>query len=1037
MAKQKEELEYNLGGDIGTGLSAAAPMMSAIPGWGAIAGMGMSALGGFLQSRQNDAPATYQQTQSNTNPYGYVKGGTIKEVIPGIAQVKADTSAENRDGAPDSVQVNMGGTTIELAGDEVVLLNEKNKGGSLGDKLQGGFVLSNALTIPGTDKTFASAAEAPLNMLKNDENPALARQMLQNLADLNQKELIKSNNSSEYKSGGKLTNPPNNDPEYTIHALAPGQSTKEFARDALERYGVTDAEAVKALEDDLQESNQFEPWQMANRLSRNYRKSQQRIKVPKDMTKYVTMFDYLKDEKYVGGKDLPFWNLDDTRKFYTKNKPLRKPKGARAIMPGMSTSKYHVPANPAKGIPAYGNMDEFPEEALRGHIDKVLGNYKKKFKRHGKSDKLWNTDQVIAGLKALHDDTGYVAPVDLLFAQMRKEGAFNPSDGGRSKYTNPMNVGETDSKTIYKFKTPEAGFYAWGRLLYSDYLSHRTREDLYSKKEAFKNHGDNRYATSPYYEVGGYDEKNRYHIGVKQAVDQYRKMMVEDPEAAKAGKAQKKINTYSLKEGDTPYEIADKLGLDRDAFLELNRLASNKEEAKSTGLIDPSTLPVGYELIYEDDLPKAQVKISPKAQVRMTKAKPEREGSVPSNLKYFMPAGMVLGRKEGGYIGYNNGGPIEHDDPRMGDIMQHVVTALDIEDPASQEDFLNDMASRYANMWNEGQFNNWDTFLDYVSKPKDMATAQGFLNGVPGPPPSRAGLAQALAGLYGNTSAAPVAQTSAAPAPVTTPAATARTTPAATTTPAPTSFNPSTPFNPLVRTAPQITSPALAASRTAAGTAAVNNVGNMNITPSPVATPNKFGRFMENLGGAFKGGGAGTALQIAGALGQGAMALFSNQGEQAAHTVPNRYREQQYNPASQLLANQRSFSGALDMARNSASGFGQLMSRGQQSYANKMAADRTTLDRAQLMNNRYQQQYDRSTHALANQNANRMWKTDQVNKMAKGQRMGNLATAFGQTPINLGQAMNRQAANQEAVRWYMQAIDPALAASIKKQMNVR
>lgn len=98
---------------------------------------------------------------------------------------------------------------------------------------------------------------------------------------------------------------------------------------------------------------------------------------------------------------------------------------------------------------------------------------------------------------SIYQNTGKRVTPEFIIAQAQAEGAFT-KDGGRSKATNPFNVGEYDTHTGMTFESKKQGLKAYAELLSKKYLvGDKTEDDLLSN---YVNHLGQRYATAPDYE---------------------------------------------------------------------------------------------------------------------------------------------------------------------------------------------------------------------------------------------------------------------------------------------------------------------------------------------------------------------------------------------------------------------------------------------------------------------------------------------------------------------------------------------------------
>ena len=132
-------------------------------------------------------------------------------------------------------------------------------------------------------------------------------------------------------------------------------------------------------------------------------------------------------------------------------------------------------------------------------IEKVVSKYLSRFEHRFKDKDYFTTDDIVQPIEEYYRETGRVVPVELLLAQMQAEGAFNPTDGGRSKINNPMNIGEYDDKTVATFDSTKEGISAYVRILDRDYLN-QGEIKVDTLLQNFVNKDGNRYASDESYE---------------------------------------------------------------------------------------------------------------------------------------------------------------------------------------------------------------------------------------------------------------------------------------------------------------------------------------------------------------------------------------------------------------------------------------------------------------------------------------------------------------------------------------------------------
>jgi hypothetical protein len=160
--------------------------------------------------------------------------------------------------------------------------------------------------------------------------------------------------------------------------------------------------------------------------------------------------------------------------------------------------------------PSVEQLGAFDEEKYKKEKKNFLNERTSKFDREAhleaaktyldskKGRHEFKPEDLVDPIEKYYKETGYVYPIDLMLTNMRAEGAFNPGDRGRSKWTNPVNWGEHDSGTKLRFKHPKDALYSYIKGMHKNYLGdNKTPDDL---AQNFVNKKGYRYASNPDYE---------------------------------------------------------------------------------------------------------------------------------------------------------------------------------------------------------------------------------------------------------------------------------------------------------------------------------------------------------------------------------------------------------------------------------------------------------------------------------------------------------------------------------------------------------
>ena len=122
-------------------------------------------------------------------------------------------------------------------------------------------------------------------------------------------------------------------------------------------------------------------------------------------------------------------------------------------------------------------------------------------------------EDLVNPIKEHYEKTGRLFPLELLMVNMQNEGSFN-KDGGRSKWTNPVNWGEYDSGTKLKFKHPQEAIAAYIRGMDKSYLQ-EGKVSVDDLMQNFVNKRGYRYATDTRYEEKGRQTLNKIRNQLK------------------------------------------------------------------------------------------------------------------------------------------------------------------------------------------------------------------------------------------------------------------------------------------------------------------------------------------------------------------------------------------------------------------------------------------------------------------------------------------------------------------------------------------
>jgi hypothetical protein len=176
-----------------------------------------------------------------------------------------------------------------------------------------------------------------------------------------------------------------------------------------------------------------------------------------------------------------------------------------------------------------------------------------------KGKHAFTPEDVVGPIEEYYAETGYQFPIDLVLTQMQAEGAFR-KDGGRSKYTNPVNWGENDSGTKLRFESPQESIKSYIKGMHKNYLADKNVDELLDN---FVNVRGKRYASNPHYEdmlgsILGKVRKYGKNIdltekqpSVREQFASYREQWLQD------NKEEMKRDTRKMTNGGVPYANAD------------------------------------------------------------------------------------------------------------------------------------------------------------------------------------------------------------------------------------------------------------------------------------------------------------------------------------------------------------------------------------------------------------------------------------------------------------------------------------------------